>query len=88
VDGQIDALLEEGFFDFLGEKTFAADFGKRAVEDHIAGRLDDDDLECGLGQAVGSHEAGADFMGLGEREGGTARSDADVALLQGRFSRW
>jgi hypothetical protein len=27
-------------------------------------------------------------MGLGEREGGTARSDADVALLQGCFSRW
>jgi hypothetical protein len=88
MNGEIDALFEESVLDFLGEKALAADFGERPIQDHVAGRLDDDDLERGLGQAVGSHEASADFMGLGEREGGTARSDADVALLQGRFSRW
>ena len=39
--GEIDALVEQRFFDLLGEHPLGADFGERDVENLVAGGLDD-----------------------------------------------
>ena len=43
VDRQVGAAVEQRFFDFLGEKAFAADLGEGDVGDLVAGGLDDFD---------------------------------------------
>ena len=49
VHGEVDAAVEQRFFDFLGEETFAADSVERGVENFVAGGFDD--LDPALGPA-------------------------------------
>ena len=44
VDGQIDALLEQRVFQFLGENSLAADFAQRALPVAISRGADDDEF--------------------------------------------
>ncbi len=64
VDGEIDAAVEQGFFDFFGEETFAADFVEGSVLNFVAGSLDD--FDAALGAA--GFEALSDVVCLPERE--------------------
>src|SRR4029077_1253526 len=41
VNGQVDAVLGEGFFDLLGEHAFGAHLGEREVENLVASGLND-----------------------------------------------
>ena len=71
MDGEINGSGEEGFFDFLGEEAFGADFAEGDVSDFVAGGLDDFDaggVACGL-------ELGGDVVGLPEGEFRTAGAD-------------
>ena len=47
VDREIDAPVEQGFFNFFGEQAFAADFVERDVENLVAGGFDDLDAAFG-----------------------------------------
>jgi len=47
VDREVDSSVEESFFDFFREDTFAADFVERYVEDFVACGFDD--LNSALG---------------------------------------
>ena len=65
VDSQVDALVEQRFFEFLDEDAFAANLRQRRLLHFVAGSLDDDDF--------GFHsrklkELLADKLGLPARE--------------------
>ena len=54
---EVDALVDERFFDLLGEETLAADFGQRPVLDAVTRGLDDHDLDHVLAGAQCRGEA-------------------------------
>ena len=66
----VDFAGQERLFDFLGEKTLAADLRKSAVLNEVAGGLDDDDGHGVLGGefGMGFAEAAAHLAGLGQGE--------------------
>jgi hypothetical protein len=41
VNGEIDAVFKEGFFNFLRKHALGANLGQSNVGDLVAGRLDD-----------------------------------------------
>ena len=58
MDGAIDASGQQRLFDLLDEEPFATDVGERAVDEAIAGRLDDDEGRAALWVAAGERVAG------------------------------
>jgi hypothetical protein len=70
MDRDVDLARQHVLFDFLGEKTLAAQGFQRHIgidqAPVVAGGLDDHDLESAFGQVEGRHQARARFMRLGQ----------------------
>ena len=75
--GEIDAPVQERFFDLLREEPLAADLGERAVDEAIARGGDDGGAKRAvLGQqGMSRHEPVADLAGLGDGERAAPRTD-------------
>src|ERR1019366_10711587 len=75
VDGEIDAVFDEGFFDFLGKHALGANHGQSDIGDFVAGRLDDFQLNRVTlrAQQIGN------MMGLPESKLRTARANAQAS---------
>ena len=87
VHGGIDAAAEQRFLDLLDEQALAAGLGQRPVLDHVAGGLDDHDLD-GVGRRQRRHgrrQRVAHQAGLDERQLAAACAEAEerraMALL-------
>src|ERR1041385_5310763 len=48
MNGKVDALVEQGEFEFFREQTFIANFGKRGIEDFISRSFDNLNLDFQL----------------------------------------
>ena len=76
MDGEVDAALFEGFFDFLNEDAFAIEVGGRDeawLLHAVAGGADDFELDVVAGVA----ESVEEVVGLPEGELGASTADAD-----------
>ena len=82
--GDVDLAGEQRVLDLAREQALAADLRQRPVEHPVAGGLDHDDLEGGLGQVVRGHQARARLARLGERQRAAARADAQRPVRRGR----
>ncbi len=58
---------EQRLLDLLGKKSLAARLGQRPVEDAVATRPDDDDLDRVIVKTVGLAQQAAHEMGLSQR---------------------
>ena len=72
---EIDLTRGKCDLDFLGEETFAADFGEQPVLYLIASRLDDPDFDIFPRKAVRLAQKVANRPGLGQRKRRTPRPD-------------
>ncbi len=74
----VDAPVQHGVVDLLGEQPLAADVGERTVEDLISRGLDDDHLDGARPSEprVGGDEISADLLGLGQGERAAPGADA------------
>ena len=77
MDGDVDAVVEKLLFQFLGEEPLAADGSERAVQNLIAGCLDDDDLEGNL-VAVDGRQPVAHLVCLRESESAPPGANANL----------
>ena len=77
VDGEVDAAVEQGGIDFLGEQTFAAGLGERPILDHVAAGANDGDCDARLVPAVRGGETAARLLRLGEGERRAARAEGE-----------
>ncbi len=75
--GDVDAAHHQGGVELLGEQPLAAGLAQRTVEDRVAARLDDVDLDGAHVQRVRSQQAIAKLMSLRKRERAAARADAE-----------
>ncbi len=76
MDGEVDAALFEGFFDFLNEDAFAVEIGGRdeaGLLHAVAGGADDLEFDGITGVAEGVENV----VGLPEGELGASAADAD-----------
>jgi hypothetical protein len=79
VDGEVDAALFEGFFDFLDEDAFAVEIGGRdeaGLLHPVAGGADDFELDA----IPGGAERFEDVVSLPEGELGASAADADGVM--------
>ncbi|MNY10841.1 hypothetical protein D3C86_1438400 [compost metagenome] len=80
VDGDVDAAVEQGLLDLLGEQGLAADFQQAAVLNAVAGGDDldqgDQGFDVGLGHAERAADGALHHAGLGQRQPGAAGADA------------
>ena len=81
VDGDVDGIVEQRFFELFDEDPLSADFGERSVLHFVAARLDDDDFAFDAG---GLEDLAVDEFRLPLCEQAAARADAE---LTHRFSR-
>ncbi len=77
MDGEVDAAVEQGGIDFLGEQTLAAGFGERPVLDQVAAGADDGDRDARLVPAVSGGETAAGLVRLGQGERRAARAEGE-----------
>ncbi len=90
VNCKVDAAREQGILDFPGEKTLAADVGKRPVLDAVPGRRDGDDLDLVGAKSVGFFQSPLDFPRLREGKGratGTKSNSVHLRNLSWRCYR-
>ena len=87
VDGAVDAAVEQGLLDLLGEQALAADLQQPAVLDAVAGGGDDDQRarppSASSGRRPGRRRCALHQAGLGQGQLGAAGADAD-----GRCRPW
>src|SRR5690606_36630743 len=82
VHREVGLAVEQRLLDLLDEQALAADLGQRAVDDAVAGGLDDEELD---GEAGGGRDqAIADVVGLPEGELAAAGRD-DESILHAFF---
>ena len=77
MDGEVDAAVEQGGIDFLGEQTLAASLGERPILDDVAAGANDGDRDARLVPAVGGGETAARLLRLGEGERRAARAEGE-----------
>src|SRR5690606_14708286 len=84
VDGDVDAAVQQGFLDLLGEQGLAADFQQAAVLDAVAGGDDLDQrnkgFDLGVGHAQGAADGALHHAGLGQGQARTSGADAQERL--------
>ena len=80
--GEIDRARQQGLLDLLGKQALAALLRERAVDDLVAGGLDDRELDSILGEAVRGSEPPPHLARLRKRQRRAARADADLRCLQ------
>jgi len=85
VDGDVDAAVQQGFLDLLGEQGLAADFQQAAILDAVAGGDDldqgDKSFDLGIGHAERPADGALHHARLGQSQARTPGADA-----QERFS--
>jgi hypothetical protein len=74
MDGDIDAALEQGVLDCLGERAVAAKLHKRDIAHLVANGFDFDQFDWPI-RVEGAQQI-RDVMSLPERERTAARADA------------
>ena len=81
MDRDIDATVDQGLLNFLGEQGLAADFEQATVLDTVAGGDDLDQGDSGVHLVVGHPHGGGDgalhHARLGQGQGGTSGADTD-----------
>jgi hypothetical protein len=73
---QVDAAVQQGLLDLLGEQAFAADLRQRTVLDGVAGGADDGKADFVLGHAERHGQPRAHGPRLHQSERAAARADA------------
>ena len=84
VNGDVDGIVEERFFELLDEDSLSADFGERSLREFVAACFDDDDFAFDAG---GLEDLAADEFGLPLGEEAAARADAERAHRLSRSER-
>ena len=74
MDRNVDRSLKLRLIQLLGEQSLAANLGERAVLDHVAAGLDDDDFEMFFRRAMDQSQTAARLMRLRQRQGTAARA--------------
>ena len=84
VDGDVDAAVQQGLLDLLGEQGLAADFQQATVLDAVAGGDDldqrDQGFDLGVGHAQGAADGALHHAGLGQGQARTSGADAQERL--------
>ena len=78
VNGDVDGIVEQSFFELFDEDSLPADFGERSLREFVATRFDDDDFAFDAG---GLEDLAADELGLPLGEEAAARADAERSSL-------
>jgi len=91
MDRQIDPTVQKLILDLAREQPFVPDLLQGPVRrDHrpvVAGRLDDHDLERGLGQVEGRRQPITGFISLRQRQGRATGADLERFGRVGKFCR-
>src|SRR5580698_9192154 len=80
VDGDVDGIVEQSFFELFDEDSLSADFGEGGLREFVAARFDDDDFAF---DASGLEDLAADEFRLPLGEEAATCADAEAH----RFSR-
>ena len=75
MNSQVDAAIKHGVVYFPGEQALAANFGQRPIQDHVAGRLDNDDFGSICHFRKAGNQQGFNFFSLGQRQRAATGAD-------------
>jgi hypothetical protein len=87
VDGDGHLAVDQGEVELLRKQALAAGLAQGAVEDRVAGGLDNDDLDPVAGRIMRAGETVLQFVRLGQRQRAAARSDFEFEVLAGPAGR-
>ena len=86
MNGEIDSFIKQCLLDLLGEKAFAAEFGKGPIRNVAAGANDRKLDSAGFGKCrMGVDQPRLDFPGLNQRQGAAPGADDEPGRIGPRL---